>query len=346
MKAQKLVKLVALVVVVSMPLLGMAGVASAKNVVGSAKWCAHHKKLAVSTPGCPSYVPAGGTTGSGGGSGGSDPSLTIVPNPLVETGQGEVHAVLEFSDPTAAGQEITIESPSLTAACGGTITFSDLQGVASGTTITPVTSVNQVTLTLDSAGNADAVVSGVDCAPGSDIFDASLTLAPLTTETAILMVDPPVVTTAGITADPGTEVETGDTPASGDSDVYAVFYLEGDPVYAEQQAEISDVQLESSCQGGWIWEPGNTTLVGGKNSGNISGNPHNAGPTPPANTAGDEPYTTIDDDGNTVFTFMGISCAASSLETPPGSTVLGNIAFNLPGNHPSYMGTFIVAPLG
>ncbi|HEY7947329.1 MAG TPA: hypothetical protein VID75_06625 [Acidimicrobiales bacterium] len=273
------------------------------------------------------------------GPGTGTPSLTIAPNPLVETGQSEVHAVIEFEDAAAAEQTVSIDSSQLTASCGGTVTYSHLQGVTSGTTITPATATNQVLLVLDNEGNANVVVSGTDCAPGSDLFEASLVKAPLTTVLATLTVSPPMPTTAGVTAAPVSEVETGDTTASGDSDVYAVFYVETDPVYAEQQAEISDIQLESSCQGGWIWEPGNTTLVGGSTSGNVSGNPHNTGGGL-TTTSGHEPFTTIDDDGNAVFVFMGISCAAAST----GSTAIADVAFNITGNHPTYQGTFTVKP--
>jgi hypothetical protein len=201
---------------------------------------------------------------------------------------------------------------------------------------------NQVILTLDNDGTADAVVSGTDCAPGTDIFDGSLLKAPFTTELFTLTVAAPNMTTAGVTADPASEVETGDTAASGDSDVYAVFYVEGDPVWAEQEAEITDPQLEASCGGGWIWEPGNTTLIGGASSGNISGNPANTGTAFPnlPTTSNQEPFTTIDDDGNAVFTFMGISCAAAS----GGSTAIADIAFNLVGSHPTVVGTFTVLP--
>jgi hypothetical protein len=338
---QRLAQLVALTVVVSMPVLGMAGIASAVNPTkGTPAWCAAHPKkakhvasCASTDPGDPTGPPATGT-----------PSLTIAPNPLVETGQGEVHAVVEFEDESAANQSVDIDSSQLTASCGGPVIYSDLQGVTAttppGSTLTPATATNQVTLVLDSEGNASAVVSATDCAPGTDLFDASLTTAPLTSVPATLTVDPPIVTTAGVTADPATEVETGNTPASGDSDVYAVFYVEGDPVWAEQEAEISDIQLESSCLGGWIWEPGNQGLAGGATSGNISGNPKNpAGGPGLQTTSGDEPFTTIDDDGNAVFVFMGISCAAAPA---PGSTAIADIAFNLVGNHPTYMGNFVV----
>jgi hypothetical protein len=343
---RRLVQLVALTVVVSMPMLGMAGVASAKpkNPVGSALWCQFHPKKAKSNPLCAAISP-----GNPGG-GGADPSLTIAPNPLVETGQSEVDAVVEFSDPSAADEPVTIDSSQLSASCAGGITFQDLQGVtatpAPGSTLTPTTVASQVTLVLDNEGNADAVVMGTDCAPGTDIFDGSTSGPPFATELATLTVDPPVPTAPGLTAAPPSEIETGDTALSGDSDVYAVFYVEGDPVWAEQEAEISDVQLESSCQGGWLWEPGNQTLIGGATSGNISGNPHNTGTAMPnlPTTSGDEPFTTIDDDGNSVFVFMGISCAASSTQIPPGSIAIGDIAFNLVGSHPTVVGTFIVDP--
>jgi hypothetical protein len=342
----KLVKFVALTVVVAMPVLGLAGVASAsKNAVGSAKWCKNHPIKAKNVAACNTGTGTG--TGTGPGSGG-DPSLTIFPNPLNETGQSEVHAVIQVEDASAAEQTVTIESPQLQASCGGTITFSSLQGVtavgAPSATITPKTYANQIIMTLDDEGNATTVVSGTDCAPGSDTVEASLTSVPYTTiDTPTLVVQPPTTvvtsdTSASVVANPGTEVETGDTPASGDSDVYAVFDVEGSPVWAEQEAEISDIQLESSCLGGWIWEPGNVAFP---NKG-VSGDPNN-GPPAVQTTSGDEPFGTIDDNGNTEFTFMGISCAG----VPPGSagsTAFAEVGFNLVGNHPSGMGSFTVNP--
>jgi hypothetical protein len=255
---------------------------------------------------------------------------------LVLTGQSEVHAVIEVEDVSAADQTVMVYSPQLSAACGGTITFSDLQGVVATTSIAPVTSTNEVELVLDDDGNANAVVSGTNCAPGKDIFEAAVVGAPYTSMPFTLIVSPPDTTPVGVTAAPPSEVETGDTTASGDSDVYAVFYVETDTVWAEQEAEIGDIQLESSCLGGWIWEPGNTTLVGGKTSYNVSGDPNNT-TVGLKTTSGNEPYTTIDDDGNSVFVFMGISCAPD-----PGSTAIADVAFNLPGNHPTYEGTFVV----
>jgi hypothetical protein len=46
----------------------------------------------------------------------------------------------------------------------------------------------------------------------------------------------------------GGEVETGDTSFPGDgSYVYGVFYVETDPVYAEQTVEISSPELQDRC---------------------------------------------------------------------------------------------------
>jgi hypothetical protein len=119
------------------------------------------------------------------------------------------------------------------------------------------------------------------------------------------------VTAPGLVGYPNDEVETGDTDASGFSDVYTVFYVETDAVYAEQKVEISSAQLEGRCGQGWRWEPGNGgTAINGK------GVNTNA----PAQTY-------LDDDGNAVFVFKGASCAAGPSEV---------IADVLAGTHETY----------
>jgi hypothetical protein len=105
-------------------------------------------------------------------------------------------------------------------------------------------------------------------------------------------------------------VETGDTAASGDSEIAAVFYVETDPVYAEQQVEISASQLTSRCLRGSEFLPATYPLA-------------------PGNT------TIIDDDGNAVFFFLGSSCASGS------SAVIADI---LSGFHQTYIGSFSVQP--
>ena len=54
---------------------------------------------------------------------------------------------------------------------------------------------------------------------------------------------------------PAKEVETGQSAATGESEVYAVFNVATNPVYAGDQVEISSAQLENRCGEGWRWEP-------------------------------------------------------------------------------------------
>jgi ribosomal protein L31 len=85
-----------------------------------------------------------------------------------------------------------------------------------------------------------------------------------------------------------------------------VFYVETSPVYAEQPVEISSPELQSRC--------GTFSTFA----------------TPTGLT------TTLDDDGNAVFLFLGSSCAAGS------SVVTADVEA---GSHPTYTTTFnIVAP--
>jgi hypothetical protein len=150
-------------------------------------------------------------------------------------------------------------------------------------------------------------------------------VAPYDTALATLVANPPVVTAAGVFGFPtssGTvttgEVETGDTLASGDSDVYAVFYVETSPVYAEQPVEISSAQLEGRCGGGWAWGSSDDRIFGqGVN-------------------VNQPEQSVLDDDGNAVFDFFGASCAAGS------SAVIADVEA---GAHPTYTTTFsVVAP--
>jgi len=246
---------------------------------------------------------------SGGGSGTGTPPLITVqvdPNPLVETGPSLVAAVIQVeTSPSFAGDPVEIDSSQLTNSCGGIIGF--LSDTTAG--------LNNVTVTLDDDGNAAVVMNGTECAPGPSLVEADLVEAPYYTATTTLNVAPPNVTTAGVTGYPTTsgiittgEVETGDTPASGDSDVYGVFYVETDPVYAELPVEISSTQLQDRCLGGYTW----TTFQGGTNT------------------------STLDNDGNAVFVFLGSSCGAGP------SQVVADVDA---GTHPTYMTTFtIVAP--
>jgi hypothetical protein len=258
--------------------------------------------------------------------------VTVDPNPLVETGQSEVHAVIQVETlPAFAGDEVLIDSSQLAASCIGGITFENLQD--GGTTDNPHTSHNSISVTLDNDGNATVVVDGTDCAPGTDVVEASLEVAPFLTALTTLTVNPPVVTPVGLTGFPqisgvASEVETGDTSTSGDSNIYAVFYVEENPVYAEQTVQISSAQLEGRCILGWRWEPGNPN---GKGVGvGYSGPQNGTG----VNT-GTKPSTILDDDGNAVFVFKGTSCASGP------SQVIADV---LAGTGDTFVTSFTVLP--
>jgi hypothetical protein len=300
------VMLVTLAVVVSLPVLAMSGVASAK-----APGC--HK-----THSCKS----GGSTGGATGSPTPGPiTIQIDPNPLVETGQSNILTVVQVETSASfAGDPVLISSSQLLASCG----FFEFGDDAPTDTVF-----------LDDDGNADATFFGQDCAPGTDVVDASMTAAPYLTAIGTLTAAPPVVTTAGVSGYPtysGTvttgEVETGNTINSGDSDAIAVFYVETSPVYAEQPVETSSAQLEGRCGEGWEWlSPSGILTEPAPGPGSVTGTGVNLG---------SPVQSVLDDDGNAVFFFGGGSCAAGSSEV---------IADVEAGSHPTYTTTFtIVAP--
>ena len=158
----------------------------------------------------------------------------------------EVEACAKF-----AGEKVNIDSQQLTLACS-TLTFGSLQpGSPPG---------NPITVILDNDGNATVSLMGTDCAAGSNLIEADLIAAPYLTATTALTILPPAVTTVGVTGYPANEVETGDSTATGTSDVYAVFYVETDPTYAEgdgrYQLDPAVQQLSRRCPHGHrIWEP-------------------------------------------------------------------------------------------
>jgi hypothetical protein len=269
------VRFTALTVVVAMPLLGMAGVATAAPK-GSAKWCANHAKAAKTTPACSSTKP--------GGTGGPPPTteiqVTVDPNPVIETGVSEIHAVIQVEAQVGfAGDNVFIYSQQLVNSCA-TVNFNVNEGAALSVPLG-----ESATVPLDNDGNATVELDATECAPGPSLVEADLVAAPYYTATTVLQANPPNVTPTGLTAFPNPEVEVGDGTLTG-SNVYAVFYFEDDPVYAETPIEISSAQLQNRCLGGHTWTAGN----GG--SGDATGG-----------------TTTLDNDGNAVFIFEGISCA-------------------------------------
>ncbi len=237
----------------------------------------------------------------------------------METGQSVVEAIVQVeTSPSLAGDPVDFSSAQFENTCGTSFFISYATEGAS------------ITAPLDNEGNVTVVLVGVDCAPGSSIVEASLVSAPYYTATETLQVIPPTVTAPGLTGYPNPEVETGDgsqlatpffhTPVPDESMVFAVFYVETDPVYAEQPVEIDSTQLDDSCGTDWEWF--NTT-----------------NPLPVVSGAGSsshqEASSTLDDDGNAVFVFAGISCAAGT------STVVADVDA---GTHPTYTTTFTVLP--
>ncbi len=309
----RLARLVTLTVVASMPILGVAGIASAKT---------HHHH----------HGGSGGSTG--GGTGGPAPLITVTvdPNPLVETGQSEIWGVVQVeTSPSFAGDKVNIDSSQLEASCH-TLDFSS---IALSPTPPLTISPNRIDAVLDNDGNATVYVVGLDCAPGTSVVEADLEVAPFYTALTTLVANPPAVTPEGVTGYPqiggvASEVETGDTSASGDSDVYAVFYVETNPVYAEQQVEIDSTQLEGRCLRGWGWTAGNQGGVGV-----ITVPPNPSFLSPGGVNTGAKVNTFLDDDGNAVFAFGGVSCAAGTSEV---------IADVLAGTHPTYVSEFTVLP--
>jgi len=295
----RLARLVALTVVVSMPLLGMAGVASAK-----------------AGPNCKLHPNRAACKAGGGGSGGSGPNIivTVSPNPLIETGTSEIHAIVQVeTSPSFAGDPVFIYSQQLVNSClaDSVIYYSS----ATGTLSEP--STDSITVVLDDDGNATVELSGNDCAPGSSVLEADLVKAPYYTATTTLVANPPVPTAAGVTGYPNPEVETGDTTSgpngpSGNSDVYAVFYVEDNPVYAESEVDISSAQLQNRCGLGALWSAGND------GTGSATG-----------------ASTTLDDDGNAVFIFEGASCAAGN------STVIADVNA---GTHDTFTTIYTISP--
>jgi hypothetical protein len=309
-------RLVALTSVVSLPFLGLSAIASAKVVRGSSAWCAAHPAKQ-SKPVC-----ANSSTGSGGGAtGGGTPTIVVTasPNPVIETGQSNVLTVVQVeTSPAYAGDTILLSFSQLESSCATDPLANASQGPG-----------GRNSAYIDNDGNATFWLQGFNCAPGSDVIDASMEEAPYLTAMTTLVVAPPVVTAPGVTGYPNPEVEIGDGLNFGknESTVFGVFYVETDPVYAEQTVTIDSLELDASCGAGWEW----TSLNG------ATPTPYY---TPPLTTgsgasAHTPPSITLDDDGNGVFLFFGASCAAGTWDV--GADVNA-------GSHPTYVTTFTVDP--
>ena len=206
--------------------------------------------------------------------------VSVSPNPVMETGASEINAVVQVEAClTFAGRTVNIDSQQLVNACA-TVTFASLQPGA-----TPGSSIKVI---LDNDGNATVSLTGTDCSSGMDLIETDLVKAPYLTTTTTLTVLPPGQTPPGMTGFPPNEVETGDSTATGISDVYSVFQVEADPVYAGSTVQISSIQLFNSCLGGVTWTTNMGTFTGATAT------------------------ATLDDDGNAVFAFTGKQCAATT----------------------------------
>ena len=225
----------------------------------------------------------------------------------------QVHDVVEIeTSPVYAGDPVSISSLQLQLACGGTITFENLQG---GTTRAPHQGTNSITAFLDDDGNVTVIVEGQGCAPGTDLIEADLIDAPYLTATTTLTVLPPEVTPAGVTAYPSTEVETGDTATSGFSDVYTVFYVETTPSTPSSPSTSPPPNWRAAA-----WAAGASSRA--------TVTPSTRPRAPPW------PSGILDNDGNAEFVFKGADCA------PGTSTVVADIAA---GTHTTYDTTFTIA---
>jgi hypothetical protein len=103
----RLARLVALTVVVAMPLVGMAGIASASKVKAAPN-CAKHPHRAA----CAS----GGGGGATGGTGGTPPNIivSVSPDPVQEVGTSEINVVVQVEALAIfANQKVDISSQQL-----------------------------------------------------------------------------------------------------------------------------------------------------------------------------------------------------------------------------------------
>ena len=211
-------------------------------------------------------------------------AVSASPHPFIESGLSPSASMVAFiitvgCAPTFSEQAVEIRTPQLSNACQGQLMW------YSATTTTAAGNGETFDVRLDDDGNATAVVLGSpSCAPGNDLIEADLTVAPFTTATTQVQIAPPISTQPGAQASPASEVEDATT-----SSVATVVYVEFPSVYAEHEVEISDAELYDRCAGHVTWIfPNTTSLEYGKSV-----------------------TTTLDDNGNAfVVALAGPSCAS------------------------------------
>jgi hypothetical protein len=296
---------------VSMPLVGMAGVASASKVKAGPN-CVKHPLRAACTAG------KGGGTGTGPPVDPPNIIVSVSPDPVQEVGTSEIDAVVQvealaiFANQTVdiSSEQLFLDCLSLTWKSSADNTVSDVIGTGAGVT----------GVLLDNDGNATVELQGEDCAPGPNLVEADLHAAPYTTATATLTATPPGITAYPVvTAAPNPEVETGDgAPGNAESQVYVNFLVEENPVYAEQVVDVTSAQLTDRCEAGkTLW----SSTVGLGGGGTLIGT---TGVT-----------AVLDNDGNADVTFEGISCAAG-----PSFVDVELVG----GTHDTFDTTFTISP--
>jgi hypothetical protein len=294
----RLIRLVALAVVATLPVFGLSAMASAAKAKTGPSCAKHPHRAKCATGG------GGGT----GGTGGTPPNIivSVSPDPVQESGTSEVSAMVQVEAlPIFAGQTINVSSQQLAGDCSSLV-WSHIGLVQS-------TGAGISGVVLDNDGNATVWVLGENCAPGPNLIEADLNAAPYTTATATLTALPPAPTPEpSITATPNPEVETGDGgPADPESQIYVTFLIEENPVYAEQTVDVEATQLFNRCGVSAVWYVGNTRI-------------------PTATVA-----VTLDNDGNAVVNFFGVSCAAGE------STVTADLTV---GTHDTFSTIFTISP--
>jgi hypothetical protein len=187
-------RFVAMAVVVSLPLLGMSGWPRPRRP--RAKGC--HKTHTCKSGG-------GGTTGSGTGADPAPITVQIDPNPLVETGQSDVLAIVQVeTSPSFAGDPVTSPRRSCNRRARGHAGFAGFGAAGHDRHGHP-----------RRRRERHRVLYGDDCAPGPSVVEADLAVAPYYTALATLDALPPVVTTPGVTGYP-TDERHGDRRRGGD----------------------------------------------------------------------------------------------------------------------------------
>lgn len=159
-----------LIAIIGVASLGVPGAASAKNAPGSPKWCRHHPKstrLACQKSG-------GGTP--------SSLSVTVSPNPMVETGASDVYAVFSVAaDPVYAEQTVEIVA-GLANRCGLGATWFTNKGSFTGSTANAA---------IDDDGNANFTFLGASCASGPVQVTVLVESGSEPSSTTTFIIDPP-----------------------------------------------------------------------------------------------------------------------------------------------------------